>query len=330
MSISPVLDLVILLSFTYFIGSLILSAINEAIAGGLRLRPKQLKFALEHIFFDKDWKFFIQRNIARSPHIQSLMKKNGRYPAYIPAKNFVLAVIEQFKNSSEDGKSDYGKVKLSESVDKLVIPVPLKKILYDFAIQVEAIHSDPGRQVAEFEKRIEDFYNSTMDRAGGWYKRKTRTMLLIIAIVLSVILNIDTVKITQDALRDKEKLGKAVDNITANLSKAGELNSLNISDTSVSIKTRISKADSTVKQIKLVYEASSGYTLGFTSSQDFLNEWKKHFWAKIIGILITAFALQLGSNYWFDLMNKAVNIRAAGKRPDEKRPPQDITPTKNN
>lgn len=37
---SPVLDLVILLSFTYFIGSLILSAINEAIAGAFRLRQK--------------------------------------------------------------------------------------------------------------------------------------------------------------------------------------------------------------------------------------------------------------------------------------------------
>jgi len=33
---SPVLDLVILLTFIYFTGSLILSAINEAIAGALR------------------------------------------------------------------------------------------------------------------------------------------------------------------------------------------------------------------------------------------------------------------------------------------------------
>jgi hypothetical protein len=47
---SPVLDLVILLSFIYFTGSLILSTINEAIAGSLRLRPGQLETTLQNLF----------------------------------------------------------------------------------------------------------------------------------------------------------------------------------------------------------------------------------------------------------------------------------------
>jgi len=33
----------------------------------------------------------------------------------------------------------------------------------------------------------------------------------------------------------------------------------------------------------------------------------------ILGWLITAFAVSLGAPFWFDLLNKFVNIRASGK-----------------
>lgn len=318
---TPILELVILLSFVYFIGSLILSAINEAIAGGLRLRQKQLKYALENMFFGSDWRPFVQRQLIKSPHIQSLMKKNGRYPAYIPAKSFVLTIVEQFRKS-ETTTLRYQKNKLSDSITALEIPYGLKQVLLDFAKQVEAIYPDNEKQIEEFEKKLADFYESTMDRAGGWYKRKTRTILLIIATALSIALNIDTIKIANDALSDKPKLSSAVDNISSNLDELAKLQSVAVTDTSVEV---IAKKDgdiaNEVNNIRLVYEQTTGYTFGYKS---FFEEWKANFWRKLLGILITAFALQLGSNYWFDMMNKAVNIRAVGKRPDEKRPPQDV------
>jgi hypothetical protein len=37
----------------------------------------------------------------------------------------------------------------------------------------------------------------------------------------------------------------------------------------------------------------------------------------ILGWLITAFAVSLGAPFWFDLLNKFVNIRASGKAPEE-------------
>lgn len=321
---SPVLDLVILLSFTYFIGSLILSAINEAIAGGLRLRPKGLKLALENMFFTSDWKVFVQKQFSKSPHIQSLMKRSGRYPAYIPAKSFVYAIVEQFRKSGQQYKK--GWLSHSISSDKLVIPHALKEILLDFARQVEAIYPDSEKQVEEFEKRIEEFYDSAMDRAGGWYKRKARTMLLILAVALSVALDIDTIKLINAALADKQKLSKAVDNISANIEELNKLQSIAVTDTSMVLtKETLAKTGDKIQEIKLIYEQTSGYSLGY---KNFYKEWGGNFFLKLLGIMITAFALQLGSNYWFDLMNKAVNIRAAGKRPDEKRPPQDVPANK--
>jgi len=36
---------------------------------------------------------------------------------------------------------------------------------------------------------------------------------------------------------------------------------------------------------------------------------------KIGGLLVTAFALSFGAPFWFDLLNRLVNLRAAGKKP---------------
>ncbi|MDB5120275.1 MAG: hypothetical protein JWN56_1493 [Sphingobacteriales bacterium] len=319
---SPVIDLVILLSFTYFIGSLILSAINEAIAGGLRLRPKRLKFALENMFFGSDWKPFVKNKLAKSQHIESLMKSPGRYPAYLPSKSFVLAIIQQLRKVGENGGFNYTDgTSLSLKISQVEgIPYCLKQILIDFAVQVEANYADKNKQIQEFEKHIEEIFNSAMDRAGGWYKRKTRSTLLALALILSIVLNIDTIKIINDALADKQKLSKAIDNISAKIPELEKLQSISITDSSMIItRASLEASGDNVNKIIVKYNQTTGYTLGY---QNFMKEWSEGFFLKVVGILITAFALQLGSNYWFDMLNKAVNIRAAGKRPDEKRPPQ--------
>ena len=39
---------------------------------------------------------------------------------------------------------------------------------------------------------------------------------------------------------------------------------------------------------------------------------------KIFGILFTALMVSLGTNFWFELLNKFVNMRSAGKKPPTK------------
>jgi len=48
------------------------------------------------------------------------------------------------------------------------------------------------------------------------------------------------------------------------------------------------------------------------------NWYRTTFWPKLIGLLVTAFALSLGAPFWFDMLNKVVNIRNAGRAPDER------------
>ena len=36
---------------------------------------------------------------------------------------------------------------------------------------------------------------------------------------------------------------------------------------------------------------------------------------KILGILITALMVSMGSNFWYELLSKLLNVRSAGKKP---------------
>ncbi|HEV7589746.1 MAG TPA: hypothetical protein VGO40_16645 [Longimicrobium sp.] len=47
-------------------------------------------------------------------------------------------------------------------------------------------------------------------------------------------------------------------------------------------------------------------------------QWHRSILPKLLGLLITAIAVSLGAPFWFDMLNKIINIRAAGRAPDER------------
>ncbi|HVV56408.1 MAG TPA: hypothetical protein VHC47_13830, partial [Mucilaginibacter sp.] len=57
--------------------------------------------------------------------------------------------------------------------------------------------------------------------------------------------------------------------------------------------------------------------------------WVKESWKKLPGFLITALAISLGAPFWFDLLNKFVNLRASGKKPEDSGSGPSKTPTLN-
>lgn len=316
---SPIPDLVILLSFTYFIGSLIISSINEAIAGAFRLRPRTLKEALEGLSFSPDWPAFVRDTLVKSPHLEALMEKPGQYPSYIAAENFLLAIVQQL------GAAKYNPAGLAAAINSSNFPAGFKQVLSDIAAKCQF-------NIEQFEKELKTFYNNAMDRAGGWYKRKIRLILLVIAILMAFLTNLDTFRLASVALKDKDKLTGTVDNIVSHL------NNISVSDSVTVVKdskgnilmqqyqhdttgTTARTAAANVHKLVVQYQQETGYTLGYTGWEDFDQQWGgnngQNFFIKLLGILITAFALQLGSNFWFGLLTKTTDLRASGKKPSE-------------
>jgi hypothetical protein len=57
--------------------------------------------------------------------------------------------------------------------------------------------------LASFRSEVEAAFNDTMARATGWYKRKTQLLILGLAIVLTISLNVDTVKVATRLWNDQ-------------------------------------------------------------------------------------------------------------------------------
>jgi hypothetical protein len=42
-------------------------------------------------------------------------------------------------------------------------------------------------------------------------------------------------------------------------------------------------------------------------------------WSHLLGWIVTVLAISIGAPFWFDLLNKFVNLRSAGRATDEPR-----------
>lgn len=346
--LSPIIDLILLLAFTYFIGGLIISAINEAISGAFRQRPRHLKEGLENLFFDKGWKDYVTTEFLKSPFIESLLRNKDRFPAYIPAKNFAQAVI--LHCNLDRSKMDAASV--VTAIDAAAcLPQKMKDVIKGFI-------TEGNITIRQLEQSLEDFYENAMQRVSGWYTRWTRRLVFFLSFAMAASLNIDTIRIVGEGLSDKKQLERAANNIVSQVNSINGGGSMNVAVNGDTVRVAVHREtipqiDSTrpykdvlavidsaargrIRDVQLVYQSATGYGIGYTGLADFKKDWGYYpgsdhwlsmrwglFWKKLIGLLLTAFALQLGSAYWFGVLNKVVSIRSAGIKPGERKVPQD-------
>src|SRR5215469_16287328 len=60
-----------------------------------------------------------------------------------------------------------------------------------------------GNDVAKARENIENWFNSSMDRVSGWYKRRTQLIILILGILIAGGANIDSIVIVRHLSTDK-------------------------------------------------------------------------------------------------------------------------------
>ncbi len=303
---------VIGLAFVYFVLSLICSAVTEAVSSLQRTRAKMLVPAIENLLSGNDSITEEGKALAallwKHPLVQGLIKPrsetssgdggsqaDGKGPAYVPARTFVSALVDlgarntpKAQAASEEHLSTVVVgTKLLDAIDGIP-SAPVRQALL-------AIYRDADGEIESFRAGAEKWYDDSMDRVSGWYKRHVQIMLWVIAIVVVVLLNVDTLQLATTLWKDPTTRAALV-----------------------------AKADTAVQQGKTppsVGDAVSSLALPLG--------WKLHFGkgpqeipnhalgviAKLIGLLLTAAALSLGAPFWFDLLSKFMRVRGTGPPP---------------
>jgi hypothetical protein len=168
-----------------------------------------------------------------------------------------------------------------------------------------------SNQVEQMQKNIEQWFNQTMDRVSGWYKRWSQKVLLGIAIALVFGSNADTIMLAKRLARDSALRASVV----------------TVAEKAVQNPSGSPAENALARQAVLREAESLSLPLGWVPyekdpqknpSKDDQVPCDLAGWVlKLIGLLITVFAVSLGAPFWFDTLSKFVNLRGAGTPPGE-------------
>jgi hypothetical protein len=240
------------------------------------------------------------------PLIQTLSQP-GKLPSYIPSKDFTLALFDMFQQAGKPATSKPEEFlqNIHAGIGKLEDSA-LKGALIPLIQHAEISEQEVEKQIAQARANVEAWFDSTMARSSGWYKRRMQWVAIGIGLLIAVIFNADTIAIAQSLWRDSS-LRQSVSSAAAAYIQKGESQ----------------KADAALGQLSAI-NLPIGWN-GHAGDQDILTPvvpqdfpiLPSEILLKLLGLLITGMAVSHGSAIWFDLLTRMVNMRSSGDKPGE-------------
>jgi hypothetical protein len=386
---STILETAIGLVFVYLLFSLLISAINEAVMGHLtHLRSRVLENGLKALLSDEGNKappagqwfktlwamlsapvrlFMPNRapniggaqnfaeHLLEHPLVKGLAPPGTTCPSYLPANTFADAVV--------------GLLAVPEPTMLLnpapavgaPPPVSFQDVTSTHLVMTIANLKDPHakkllssvlagtRTIQEARQRLAAWFNESMDRVSGAYKRRVQLWLYIWATLLVLCLNIDTIDLARRLLADTQFRTVLVNSATDFATKT------NLAEFTVGQSNKVAMLQSDITKLKLPlgwglstineisnsipawalthfpirlqwheWETNSSPNLlvsGLLTSTVSTPTTPEDWWLKLLGLIITIGAISQGAPFWFDILNKVTNLRAAGQPPKVEKPP---------
>lgn len=330
-----ILDVAIGLVFLYLVLSLAVTAANELFAAAFRRRALWLRAGVKHLLGDD-----LTDRLYAHPLIRSLY--TGRTgPSYIPSRSFAIALL--------DALGDADPQAAQPSIARGAIAI-LKR--------------QSGDDVHKLRQHVEVWFNDSMERVSGWYKRRTQIFSLLCAVVVTVGTNADTLTIAGALWRDpamRQAMVAQAQRYVSEQPRPGAQAQIASPDApeppplppyeqaqidfdEASNRLDATRADLEAMHLPIGWRARKDATTDEATnrfrlvSDDATEDWPGVFWnredrgrwlaaldAHTLGWLITILAISVGAPFWFDMLNKIISIRSVGKAPEESpKPPKDV------
>jgi hypothetical protein len=265
---SAVLEVVIGLAFCYASLALTVTTLQEALSAVFRLRAGMLRACLQRMLHDPAFTG-IARALYAHPLISTRTDLTDPHapqhpgPSYIEPANFAIALIDAIRGGGA-------------ALDSAIAAVPdpqLRRTLNMLYVQT-------GGDVQRFQAALGGWFDSTMARLSGAYKRRQLLVSFLLALLLAILLNIDSIHLFQTLWR-QPAVAAGVHAVPAAL------------------------------DAKLVNDLAT-LPIGWTSFPPVLDG---AFALQITGWLITASTTLFGAPFWFDILQRAINLRSTGAKP---------------
>jgi hypothetical protein len=276
---SAVLEVVIGMVFCFASVALIASYLYETGASLLGLRATSLLKGIKAMLNDPNLE-----GVALSIYNSGLAnpRHDGRtsagqqpkvLPSYIVSKDFASALLEHLQSIPEKAAN------LGKAIDDIDDP-QIRQLL-------QGMYKRGGQKIEGLQAEISRWYDASMQRVSGAYKRKAQLFTFLISLALAVGLNIDAFHLFRILWDHPTLLARAA---------------------SAGAQATVGQAASTLADLPVGWGQGS------------LVSWKSYF-----GWLMTASTALFGAPFWFDLLRRLSNIRGSGQSPNDNKDP-DLRP----
>lgn len=301
----PLLDVLVGLMLVYLIFSIAASGAMELAEAVLRKRGDVLRSGIAEIFrsangprTDAALEALVQA-FYRSPHISPLFRGSyaqKRLPSYIPASRFALALMHA---QAASGPQD----------------APLAAQLQDMAAAIVRLYGlsmaiTPGEQ----QMLLERYFNENGERMSGWYRQHVRIVLSGIALVLCVVLNVDTVRIFTTLSGNSDLRGRLVEEALTQ-ARAGSAMAIAVCDPAAGVDC----TEHYRRELGVVLDLADSLALPiYWQTDPLLLDPPSGLWngliawlGKLLGLAVSTFAISLGTPFWFGALNKLIELRTS-------------------
>jgi hypothetical protein len=239
---STILDVAIGMIFVYLLLSLLCSAANEIVELFLKKRASDLERGVRELLEPQgaSGAAGLVKKLYNHPLINGLFPgkyensritswwryvRGTKLPSYIPARNFALALMDLImpgtpapdkKSGATDATAISGTTPTAAAADTLATLRAAVQTIKNPQLEQALIPliDAAGNDVARARANIEEWFDSSMDRVSGWYKRRSQLIVLVMGFVVAIAVNADSVIIAKKLSSDRalrESLVNAAD-----------------------------------------------------------------------------------------------------------------------
>jgi hypothetical protein len=312
--------------------------------------------AIVHLFAGRPILTDDQKKIGDYFYDHPVIKNYGsgqiyKYPSYIPTGSFSTVMIDVLKKDFESKKTDIADFKkllnpdaaatILTDLESASTPIQISELLQYYrafydptskprpkiedknlnidkeTLRILLLHFQTSQySVEQFGKKLEGWFDESMERVSGWYKRQVQYILFVIGLALAFSFNVNTIAIGRKLATDKKVRDALVENAIA-YSKSSQKNNASAGPDSAKVKyeevnKNLQAVDSNINSLLGLGWANYNGPDCFCSKAAFI--WNQISGESLVGYLILAIAVSLGAPFWFDMLSKLVNLRGTGKK----------------
>jgi hypothetical protein len=302
MNFTTWLDVAVGLTLVFLGVSLLVTAINEYVGQMLNLRGKELCKSLLGLVDDPG----LKAKLAKNPALARFFD-GGKALSYVDTNLLARMLL----GGTDDALPAASSVKeLGAAIDKLP----------DSALksQLQAIARTAGDKVDDLVTAVSAWADRSLTMLGEVYKKKMQRISLLIGFVVAVMFNIDTVGLTMHLYRDKEAR-EAAAGLAVQLADQTDREAF---DRCMALPAEQRRLDPSCAPLAGLVESVRGRNaslgllpVGWAAGVS-AAPWR---WVtRLLGWVLTSLAVSVGAPFWFDLLNRFVNIRHTMRKPEVK------------